>query len=43
MAQYQITKSTDLSDEEETLKQAGWVKDLLLRYDAEKLKRPSSG
>jgi hypothetical protein len=30
--QYQITESVDLLNKKGTLKQAGWAKDLLLRY-----------
>jgi hypothetical protein len=36
--QYQITKSADLLNEEGRLKQTGWAKDLLLRYDHRKIK-----
>jgi hypothetical protein len=38
--QYQITEQADLLNEEGTLKQAGWAKDLLLRYDRRKIKAP---
>jgi len=36
--QYQIIESADLLNEEGTLKQAGWAKDLLLRYNRRKIK-----
>ena len=37
MEQYQITEPVDLLNEEGTLRQAGWAKDLLLRYDRQKI------
>jgi hypothetical protein len=36
--QYQITEPADLLNEEGVLKQAGWAKDLLLRYNRRKIK-----
>ena len=40
MKQYQITEPADLLNEEGVLKQAGWAKDLLLKYDRRKIKAP---
>lgn len=40
MKQHQITEPSDLLNEDGTLRQIGWAKDLLLRYDRKKVKAP---
>ncbi len=40
MKQHQITEPSDLLNEDGTLKQIGWAKDLLLKYDRRKIKAP---
>ena len=40
MGQHQVTQPSDLLNEDGTLKQIGWAKDLLLKYDRNRIKAP---